>query len=62
MNERTGDISPTTWRRMVTVELVCWVMLTVGFLSAVPAAYRAVAAGPVEESGPAVVQTFTPAG
>lgn len=39
-----------TERRMITVELVCWLVLTLGFLSAVPAAYRAVAAGPVEET------------
>lgn len=50
MTERTGGISPTTWRRMLTIELICWLVLTVGFLSAVPAAYQAVSEGPVEET------------
>lgn len=44
-----NDIAPATWRRMVTVELVCWIFLTLGFLSAIPDAYQAVKAGPVEE-------------
>lgn len=50
MNDRIGGINPTTIRRMITIELVCWVVLTLGFFSALPAAYRAVAAGPVEET------------